>query len=163
MPPSVVIDTNVIIAGLRSARGASFLLLERIGTGAFTVNVSVPLVLEYEATARRQAREIGLTHAEIDHVLDYICGASKHREIYYLWRPFLRDPKDDLVLELAVEAEADFIMPGAYSRNIMKIIFFNEIKLISRCRWLSYCCGNTNSRSCKAVRQPSYAIGFTVN
>ncbi len=110
MAASVVIDTNVIIAGLRSARGASFLLLDRIGTGAFTVNVSVPLVLEYEASARKQAREIGLTHAEIDHVLDYICSASKHREIYFLWRPFLRDPKNDLVLELAVEAEADFII-----------------------------------------------------
>lgn len=110
MNVSVVIDTNVIIAGLRSGRGASIQILERIGTDAFTVNVSVPLVLEYEATAKKQARELGLTYGEIDEVLDYICRVSKHREIYYLWRPFLRDPKDDLVLELAVEAEADFII-----------------------------------------------------
>lgn len=110
MAPSVVIDTNVVIAGLRSGRGASILVLERIGTDAFTVNVSVPLVLEYEATAKKQARELGLTYGEIDEVLDYICRVSKHREIYYLWRPFLRDPKDDLVLELAFEAEADFII-----------------------------------------------------
>lgn len=110
MLPSVVIDTNVLIAGLRSGRGASILVLERIGSDAFTTNVSVPLLLEYEATARAQARELGLTYGEIDDLLDYICSESKHRDIYYLWRPFLRDPKDDLVLELAVEAEADFII-----------------------------------------------------
>lgn len=55
-------------------------------------------------------RALGLTHAEIDEVVDYICSVSNHREIYYLWRPFLRDPKDDLVLELAVESEADYIV-----------------------------------------------------
>lgn len=107
---SIVIDTNVVIAGLRSGRGASFKLLELLGRKAFSVNVSVPLVLEYEATAKEQARALGLTHAEIDEVVDYICSVSNHREIYYLWRPFLRDPKDDLVLELAVESEADYIV-----------------------------------------------------
>lgn len=110
MHPAIVIDTNVVIAGFRSPRGASFRVLELIGSDAFAVNVSVPLVLEYEATAKKQARTLGLTHAEIDIVLDYICSESNHREIYYLWRPFLRDPKDDLVLELAVESEADFIV-----------------------------------------------------
>lgn len=107
---SIVIDTNVVIAGLGSGRGASFKLLELLGRKAFSVNVSVPLVLEYEATAKEQARGLGLTHAEIDGVVDYICSVSNHREIYYLWRPFLRDPKDDLVLELAVESEADYIV-----------------------------------------------------
>lgn len=110
MVPSVVIDTNVLIAGLRSAQGASFRLLELLGGKAFSVNVSVPLVLEYEATAKEQARTLGLTHGEIDEVLDYVCRVANHREIYYLWRPFLRDPKDDLVLELAVESEADYIV-----------------------------------------------------
>lgn len=43
-------------------------------------------------------------------MLDYVCSVSNHRDIYYLWRPFLRDPKDDLVLELAVESEADYIV-----------------------------------------------------
>lgn len=110
MVPSVVIDTNVLIAGLRSGHGASFRLLELLGGKEFFVNVSVPLVLEYEAAAKEQARTLGLTHAEIDEVLDYVCSVAGHREIYYLWRPFLRDPRDDLVLELAVESEADYIV-----------------------------------------------------
>ncbi|MDX2194031.1 MAG: putative toxin-antitoxin system toxin component, PIN family [Gemmatimonadales bacterium] len=102
--PHVILDTNVLVAGLRSRRGASFALLESLAEDAFEISVSVPLFLEYEAVARRQARELGLTHADVDAVVDLICAKAHHRQIFYLWRPFLRDPKDDMVLEVAVEA-----------------------------------------------------------
>src|SRR5882672_5581570 len=102
MPLSVVLDTCILIAGLRSDQGASFEILERLGGSDFAISVSVPLVLEYEAVAKRQARELGLTFADVDVVLDYLCQVAEHRSIFYLWRPFLPDPRDDLVLELAV-------------------------------------------------------------
>lgn len=104
MPMRVVLDTNVLIAGLRSPNGASFQLLRRLGEEAFTLCISVPLILEYEAVAKRQSRELGLSFADIDDVLDYICSIAEPHIIFYLWRPFLSDPRDDLVLELAVEA-----------------------------------------------------------
>lgn len=110
MTVRAVLDTNVLIAGLRSSRGASFQLLERLGGEAFTPCISVPLVLEYEAVAKRQSRELGLTFADIDNVLDYICGIAEPHAIFYLWRPFLPDPRDDLVLELAVEAQVSCIV-----------------------------------------------------
>ncbi len=110
MPSSIVLDTSVLIAGLRSSRGASFALLQMIGDGIFEINLSVPLLLEYEAIAKRQARELGLSFQDIDDVLDYLCKAGHHRSIYYLWRPVLRDPGDDMVLELGVEAGVDFIV-----------------------------------------------------
>lgn len=110
MPPRIVIDTNVLVAALRSRRGASFRLLSLIGGKHFDINISVPLLLEYEAAAKRIAREVGLTHNDIDDILDYICSVASHRQIYFLWRPVLKDPRDDLVLELAVEAECDVIV-----------------------------------------------------
>ena len=110
MPPSIVLDTNVLIAGLRSRNGASFRLLSVIGDAKFELNVSVPLVLEYEEVAKREARALGLTHVEIDDVLDYLCAVAVHREIYFLWRPVLRDAADDMVLEVAVEAGCDFVV-----------------------------------------------------
>ena len=73
MKAHVILDTNVLIAGLRSRRGASFALLELLAEDAFEISVSVPLVLEYEAVARRQARELGLTHADVDAVVDFDC------------------------------------------------------------------------------------------
>lgn len=106
----IVLDTNVFISALRSSKGASFVLLELIGRGAVEINLSVPLVLEYEAVAKRQARELGLSYQDVDNVLDYLCRVGHHRSIYYLWRPVLRDMRDDMVLELAVEAGTDVVV-----------------------------------------------------
>ena len=110
MVPSIVLDTNVLIAGLRSRNGASFQVLSLVGESAFELNVSVPLVLEYEEVAKRESRALGLTHAEIDEVLDYLCAVATHREIYFLWRPVLRDAADDMVLEVAVDAGCDIVV-----------------------------------------------------
>ena len=106
----VVVDTNVLVAGLRSRRGASHRVLQLVGRGQFETVVSVPLVLEYEGVLKRQSRSLGLRHADVDDVLDYVCRVSSQRTVFYLWRPVLRDPKDDMVLELAVESESDAIV-----------------------------------------------------
>jgi putative PIN family toxin of toxin-antitoxin system len=106
----IVIDTNVWIAALRSKRGASYKLLSLIDSGKFEANLSVPLVLEYEDAAKRLIGEIPLTERDIDDILDYVCTVAQHRKIYYLWRPFLTDPRDDMVLELAVTAQCEFIV-----------------------------------------------------
>jgi len=100
----VVIDTCVFVSALRSSRGASYRVLGLVGTGAFEIALSVPLVLEYEDAAKRLGDATGLSHADIDDVIDYLCSAAQLQEIHFLWRPVLRDPRDDHVLELAVEA-----------------------------------------------------------
>jgi putative PIN family toxin of toxin-antitoxin system len=110
MRPTVVLDTNVFVSALRSRRGASHRLLKLVGRGKFDVALSVPLVLEYEEATKRQSRRIGLNHADIDDVLDYMCRVGQHHAIHFLWRPQLRDPEDDMVLELAVEAAAQIIV-----------------------------------------------------
>ena len=109
----VVLDTNVLVAALRSRRGASFRLLSLIPDARWQLNVSVPLVFEYEDAAKRGG--IGLSAGEIDDVIDYICSVANRRTIFYLWRPVLPDPHDDHILELAVEAQADCII--TYNRR----------------------------------------------
>jgi putative PIN family toxin of toxin-antitoxin system len=106
----VVIDTNVFVSALRSRKGASFKILNLIGSDVFRLSILVPLLLEYESSAKRISELTGLTHSDIDDILDYICKVAEHRDIYYLWRPFLKDPKDDMILELAVESESDLIV-----------------------------------------------------
>jgi putative PIN family toxin of toxin-antitoxin system len=106
----VVIDTNVLVSALRSKRAVSYKLLSIIDHKKFSTNLSVPLLIEYEDAAKRIINEIALNLKEIDHILNYICSVSTHRKIYYLWRPFLKDPKDDLVLELAVSSKSGNII-----------------------------------------------------
>lgn len=108
--PKIVIDTNVFVAALRSSRGASHRLLRLIDSGKFEINISVPLVLEYEDAGKRIVDEVALREEDIDDVIDYICKVANHRKVYFLWRPFLRDPKDDMVLELALSGGCEIII-----------------------------------------------------
>jgi len=106
----IVIDTNVLIAALKSKRGASYKLFMLTNSGRFSIHISVPLVLEYEDVAKRLHKDIPLTERDIDNILDYLCAVAERQQIFYLWRPFLQDPEDDMVLELAVAADCDFII-----------------------------------------------------
>jgi len=108
--PDIVIDTNVIIAALRSARGASYRLLSLLGTNKFKTHDSVALVLEYEDVINRYRVELGLSEEDVANLIDSLCALAQHHEIYFLWRPFLSDANDELVLELAVSAGCDYIV-----------------------------------------------------
>jgi putative PIN family toxin of toxin-antitoxin system len=108
--PRIVIDTNVFVAALLSRRGASHRLLKLIDSNEFQTFISTPLVLEYEDVALRMLEKTTLTEEELGIIIDYLCAAAHPQEIFYLWRPFLRDAKDDMVLELAVAARCDAII-----------------------------------------------------
>jgi putative PIN family toxin of toxin-antitoxin system len=121
----VVIDTNVIISALRSKHGASNQFLRLLGKELFESAISVPLILEYEEVCKRLMPPLGMTNPQIDGFIDYICQVNLHRKIFYLWRPQLPDADNDFLLDLAVEAQADFIItfnkrdfPGVERFNI---------------------------------------------
>ncbi len=71
-PPKVVIDTNVLIAALRSKRGVSWRLFMLIGSGKFELNISVPLIFEYEDVAKRLLEDTPFSEKDIEHIIDYI-------------------------------------------------------------------------------------------
>ena len=109
-PFHIVIDTNVLIAALRSKQGASFKLLSLIGTGKFEIHDSVALVLEYEEVIQRQQAVLGLSRDDVSRLIDSLCSLALHQDVYFIWRPSLSDVDDELVLELAVAARCDFIV-----------------------------------------------------
>jgi putative PIN family toxin of toxin-antitoxin system len=108
-----VLDTNVIVSGLYSRRGASFWLLDRALTGQLEIAVSVALALEYEDVLFRQESLVRswATADQIDAVLDALLATAKLvQPIRFQQRPALADPGDDLVLECAMQAQADAIV-----------------------------------------------------
>lgn len=108
---SIVLDTNVLIAALRSNRGSAYKLLISLPGGLYLPNVSVPLFVEYESVAKRKGMvPEEITEEDINAILDYLPSKSSIRKVFYLWRPFLKDPKDDLVLEVAVESQSEYII-----------------------------------------------------
>jgi putative PIN family toxin of toxin-antitoxin system len=107
----LVLDTDVIIAAMRSDQGAFRQLLLAALDRRIVVLASVPLMLEYEAVLTRPGHldEIGVTAGEMNEVLDALAAVVEPVVLRFLWRPQLKDPDDEMVLETAVNGGADRI------------------------------------------------------
>ena len=105
-----VLDTSVLVAGLRSNQGASFQILRAVRAGDIRIAVSIALVLKYESVILRPGLVPGFTADEHRRIVDALCQLADHQQVFFAWRPFLPDPDDDLVLELAVAASAKFVI-----------------------------------------------------
>ena len=110
MKPKIIVDTNVLVAALKSRNGASFRLLAALEGENYIPCLSVPLFVEYESVLKRLGLLPHLPEAEIDTVLDYLLSRASVHKIFFLWRPFLKDPKDDLVLEAAFAAQSQYLV-----------------------------------------------------
>lgn len=106
----VVLDTNVVVAALRSKQGASFKLLSLLAEDWYEIAISVPLLLEYEDVLARQLPAGLYSQQEMDGFLDFVCQVAHRQSIFFLWRPCVPDPKDDMVLELAIAARCEAIV-----------------------------------------------------
>lgn len=108
----IVLDTDVIIAGLRSPSGASAEIIRRARRGELILIASVSLFMEYEAkcTLPIHYQAAGLTKQEADIFINALAGIMKPVKTHYLWRPQLRDPADEMVLEAAVNGGAQALV-----------------------------------------------------
>lgn len=108
----VVLDTNILVAGLRSPEGASREILHLVSEQALTPVVSVPLLTEYESVMKRGEflDKTGVTGRDVDAILDHLLQRAKLQRINFLWRPLLPAPKDDCILECAVNGAASALI-----------------------------------------------------
>jgi putative PIN family toxin of toxin-antitoxin system len=109
---SYVLDTDVLVAAFRSERGASRQLLLGALDRRFELLLSVPLMLEYEAVLTRPEHlaTCGLSAGDIERVLDDLACIAKQVRLAFRWRPRLSDANDDMVLETAVNGNANAIV-----------------------------------------------------
>lgn len=107
-----VLDTNVLVAALSSRRGSSFALLNHLARQRFTLLASPALWLEYESVLKRpevmQMHQLGAQ--DIDDVLHGLCAMVEPVQSHFLWRPQLRDPNDEMVLEAAINGMATHLV-----------------------------------------------------
>lgn len=108
--PTLILDTSVLIAGLRSSLGASFALLGLVGSGRFSVGLTAALVLEYEAVCMRSLQALGLTGDDVRELLDYFCQVGKLAAVRFRVRPSVADPDDERVLEAAIATGSEWIV-----------------------------------------------------
>ena len=106
-----VIDTNVIIAAMRSRNGCAHKLVYSLGIDLrWQACISGPLLQEYTEQVFSHAHLAGWSSVECEDFLDYFCASSRWFEVHFLWRPLLSDDDDHMVLEAAVASSAECIV-----------------------------------------------------
>lgn len=110
--PRVVLDTSVVVAGLRSRLGASNRLLTLIAEGRLKPLLTTALFLEYEDVLCRAEQRLAtsMDDEDVAGFLAALASAAEPVEVHFLWRPQLTDPADELVLEAAVNGQAEAIV-----------------------------------------------------
>lgn len=110
----IVLDTNIIVAALMSRNGIANAILIKLFETDQKINVlSNPLILEMEAVLKRDENKVrcgNLDDTTIEAFIDDLSLISHHQKINFLWRPFLHDPQDDMVLETAFNSQAEIIV-----------------------------------------------------
>lgn len=109
-PYRIVLDTNVVIGALRSVRGASNALLNRLDDPRIETHVSNALLFEYEELLRREQAALGLAEADLAALLDGFCAGGVRHFVHFTWRPLSNDPDDDFLADLAIAARVDFVI-----------------------------------------------------
>ena len=105
-------DTDVVVAGMRSPAGASAAILRSIRQGQASLLLNVPLAMEYEVVCQRADHRLaaGLTEQQVDIFVSVVIAMAEPVETHFLWRPQLRDPNDEMVLEAAVNGRANTLV-----------------------------------------------------
>jgi len=107
----VILDTNVLVAALRSDMGASYAIVSQLPSERFQIALTVPLYLQYQDVLTRPEHMTGAsTRDEILNFLRYLCSIAHRQRVFFLWRPWLQDPQDDMVLEAAVASQSRYIV-----------------------------------------------------
>jgi len=105
-----VADTNVLLAGLRSQRGASHELLRLLSQDRWILLLSNTLLTEYQEILHREQALLPYSHEQIERLLDGLCARSEKRRLGARWWPLLEDADDEMMVHLAVESRADCLI-----------------------------------------------------
>lgn len=107
----IVLDTSVLVAALRSRQGASYALVQSLPNPQFQICLSVAVYTEWQAVLSRPEHwPPGATEPVVMGFVRYLASTAHLQDVHFLWRPFLRDPDDDMVLECAVAAGCSTIV-----------------------------------------------------
>ncbi|CCD30055.1 PilT domain-containing protein [Candidatus Glomeribacter gigasporarum BEG34] len=108
----IVLDTSVVVTALRSISSAGNAVLRQVAIGRWVPLITSALFLEYEDVLKRpeQRLAVNLRLEEIDQFLAALASSCEPVDVHFQWRPQLRDAKDEMVLETAVNGRADALV-----------------------------------------------------
>jgi putative PIN family toxin of toxin-antitoxin system len=122
----ITVDTSVLVAAARSRNGASYQLVSKLPSHDFEIALTVALYTEWQAVlTRAEHMPTGITTDDVLSYLRYLASIAYLQDVHFLWRPFLRDPDDDMVLECAAASGCEYIV----THNIKDFRHIEQLKL----------------------------------
>lgn len=107
----IVLDTSVLVAASRSRNGASFRIVSMLPSPEFEIALTIAVYTEWQAVLTRPEHLPPSVTADMAlGFVRYLASVAHLQDVHFLWRPFLRDPDDDMVLECAVASSCEFIV-----------------------------------------------------
>ncbi len=129
----VTLDTNILYQALKSKTGASYFILQQVRNREIQIALSVPVFYEYQdvLTRNKSLKDFELQLEDIDKFLRFIAYTGKTFEIYFLFRPNLKDEKDNMVVELALTSQSDYIITSNTRDFKNAQLKFDQLKIIT--------------------------------
>ncbi len=129
----VTLDTNIVYQALKSANGASFFILQQVRERKIQIALSVPLFEEYEDVLKREKslKDFDLDVEDIDKFLRFIAYVGKPYKTYFLFRPNLKDEKDNMVVELVIMSQSDYLVTSNTKDFKNAELKFDQLKIVT--------------------------------
>lgn len=129
----ITLDTNIIYQALKSSSGASFYILQQVRERRIQIALSVPLFEEYEDVLKREKSldDLELDVEDIDKFLRFIAWVGKPYKSYFLFRPNLKDEKDNMVVELAIASQCDYLVTSNVKDFDNAELRFDQLKVLT--------------------------------
>lgn len=129
----VTLDTNILYQALKSKTGASYFILQQVRNGRIQVALSVPVFHEYQdvLTRNKSLKDFGLQLNDVEKFLRFMAYISKTYEIYFLLRPNLKDETDNMLVELAVTSQSDYLITSNVRDFENAQLKFEQLKIIT--------------------------------
>lgn len=129
----ITLDTNVVYQALSSSKGSSYHILQLVRNRQIQIALSVPLFNEYEEVLKREQslKHFGLQISDIDKFLRFIAYVGKKFDTYYLFRPNLKDEKDNMIVELVVSSHSDYLLTNNVKDFNYAELKFDQLKVVT--------------------------------
>jgi len=129
----VTLDTNILYQALMSSTGASHFILQQVRNRKIQIALSVPVFLEYQEVLTRNdsRKDLKLLLDDVDYFLRFIAYIGRTFEIYFLFRPNLRDEKDNKIVELAITSQSDYLITSNVRDFKKAELKFDQLRVIT--------------------------------
>lgn len=134
----ITLDTNVLYQALRSNAGSSYWILQQVRRGEFQIALSVPVFQEYQdvLTREKSLKDFGLHLADVEKVLRYVAYIGRKFNIFFLFRPNLKDEKDNMLVELAITSQSDYLVTSNIKDFKNAELKFDQLNIVTPSEFL---------------------------